>query len=182
MNNNKKHIPLLIISILCFISVALYAFAFIALAFNLFGLSDLFRSIYLNMMISPSDVDFEITFTCIEMIISVLAGLHFARYYLKAYKFISYQIVDFGRNMIIKSIFQILFGFIITGTISLIMGIIYVNKKQKVEPKVFADEDGLPAYKLEAMSEAVTRLKKLKDVGAISEEEYYINLNKILES
>jgi len=39
----------------------------------------------------------------------------------------------------------------------------------------------LPGYKLEAMSEAVARLKELKDKGAISEEEYYANLNRILE-
>ena len=36
--------------------------------------------------------------------------------------------------------------------------------------------------KFEAMSQAVTRLKELRDSGAISEEEYYANLNKILES
>ena len=70
MNTNKKHVSLLILSILCFISVALYTFAFIALVFNLFGINDIFRKLYLDMMISPSDVDFEITLKCIEMVIS----------------------------------------------------------------------------------------------------------------
>ena len=42
-------------------------------------------------------------------------------------------------------------------------------------------EDKVPDYKLTAMTEAIERLKELKDKGAISEEEYYANLNRILE-
>ena len=36
-------------------------------------------------------------------------------------------------------------------------------------------------YKKKAMGEAISRLKELKAQGAISEEEYYETLNKILE-
>lgn len=182
MNTRKKHLPLLIISILCFIATALFAFCFLALAFNFFGVNDLVRKIYLDMMITPDDIDFQITLKCIEFIISILAGLHFALFYLKAYKFITYQISQLGKAMIYKSIFQILFGFYITGILALVFGIVYSNRKQVTPITDFEDKDGIPAYKLEAMSEAVARLKKLREVGAISEEEYYLNLNKILES
>jgi hypothetical protein len=84
--------------------------------------------------------------------------------------------------MIYKGIFQILFGFYITGVLALVFGIVYSNKKQVTPMADFVEQDGIPAYKLEAMREAVARLKKLREVGAISEEEYYLNLNKILES
>ena len=40
----------------------------------------------------------------------------------------------------------------------------------------------LSQFKMEAMSDAVRKLKELKERGAISEEEYYASLNKILES
>ena len=182
MNTRKKHLPLLIISILCFVTTAIFAFCLLALAFNLFGVNDLLRKIYLDMMIAPDDIDFQITLKCIEFIISILAGLHFALFYLKAYKFITYQIPQLGRTMIYKAIFQILFGFYITGVLALVFGIVYSNKKQVTPMADFVEQDGIPAYKLEAMSEAVARLKKLREVGAISEEEYYLNLNKILES
>jgi hypothetical protein len=50
MNTRKKHLPLLIISILCFVTTAIFAFCLLALAFNLFGVNDLLRKIYLDMM------------------------------------------------------------------------------------------------------------------------------------
>ena len=48
------------------------------------------------------------------------------------------------------------------------------------QPRV--EPNFLPDYKLNAMGEAVSKLKALRDSGAISEEEYYATLNKILES
>ena len=54
--------------------------------------------------------------------------------------------------------------------------------KKKVLVETTPANPYISDYKLNAMSEAVARLKELRDKGAISEEEYYINLNKILES
>ena len=84
-----------------------------------------------------------------------------------------------GKRVVIMAIFQLLFGMYITGVVALIIGIVKMNKKATViEPVV---DSGIPKQKLELMGEAVERLKKLREIGAISEEEYYINLNKILE-
>ena len=54
-----------------------------------------------------------------------------------------------------------------------------INKKPTIAKS--QEQSFLSDYKLMAMSEAVTRLKELRATGAISEEEYYANLNKILE-
>ena len=55
-------------------------------------------------------------------------------------------------------------------------------KKPKLIIENTATKEGeVSDFKLTAMTEAVTRLNELRSSGAISEEEYYINLNKILE-
>jgi hypothetical protein len=86
---------------------------------------------------------------------------------------------ELGKRITFMAIFQLLFGMYITGVIALIIGLVKWNKKS-VRPIVTV-ETGIPSQKLELMGEAVERLKKLREIGAISEEEYYINLNKILE-
>ena len=56
------------------------------------------------------------------------------------------------------------------------------KQKKKIVVTETSDDNFINDAKLTAMSEAVTRLKELRESGAISEEEYYANINKILES
>ena len=78
-----------------------------------------------------------------------------------------------------KGIFQAFIGSAIAGIFAIIAGAIMKDQKAVVvaEEKVQTDISDL---KLNAMKEAVLRLKELKERGAISEEEYYANLDKIL--
>ena len=55
------------------------------------------------------------------------------------------------------------------------------KQKQTLADVQAQSEEYINEMKLAAMSEAVTRLKELRASGAISEEEYYANINKILE-
>ena len=72
----------------------------------------------------------------------------------------------------------IFIGSAIAGVLALIAGAIMKDQRVDVsEEKVQTD---IPDIKLNAMKEAVLRLKELKERGAISEEEYYANLDKIL--
>ena len=64
----------------------------------------------------------------------------------------------------------------------IIAGIVIKNKKPKLIIENTATKEGeVSDCKLTAMTEAVTRLNELRSSGAISEEEYYATLNKILE-
>lgn len=168
-----------ILSILCLISTILYLFAFIALLANLGGITDAVTNILVTQMnYSPTEADTQITMMTFELLI----GTFFAVYCFRYYKLSPLMIRNeklLGKRVVIMAIFQLLFGMYITGVVALIIGIVKMNKKATViEPVV---DSGIPKQKLELMGEAVERLKKLREIGAISEEEYYINLNKILE-
>ena len=65
---------------------------------------------------------------------------------------------------------------------ALIAGIRMNKEKAPVPVANVNNNPYLSEYKMEVMSDAVKRLKELKEQGAISEEEYFASLNKILES
>ena len=48
-------------------------------------------------------------------------------------------------------------------------------------PRENPNTEDVNEYKMKAMTEAVARLKELRQSGAISDEEYYATLDKILE-
>ena len=69
---------------------------------------------------------------------------------------------------------------------ALIAGLLMTSKANKpviatAVPKEAAPTSEINEYKMKAMTEAVNRLKELRQSGAITEEEYYANLDKILE-
>ena len=81
--------------------------------------------------------------------------------------------------VLVYAIIQLLFSAYIPAIFGIITGALMINKKPTIAKS--QEQSFLSDYKLMAMSEAVTRLKELRATGAISEEEYYANLNKILE-
>ena len=83
--------------------------------------------------------------------------------------------------VLIYAIIQFLFSAYIPAIFGIITGALMINKKPATILNKSQEQSFLSDYKLTAMSEAVARLKQLRESGAISEEEYYANLNKILE-
>ncbi|MBE5758229.1 MAG: hypothetical protein E7345_04865 [Clostridiales bacterium] len=175
-NNN---LGLKILYILCYITVGLYAFTFIMTVFNIAGVSDSVQKILIEQLnYTAEEASTQITLLSIEMVIGFFYALYCAKFYHMGYKFARND-KFFGNRVITMGIFQILFGLYFTGIFAIVVGIVMGKKKQS---KVEIKSDGvIPQQKLELMGEAVERLKKLREIGAISEEEYYINLNKILE-
>ena len=130
-------------------------------------------------ILGTSTQDLNITLTSMELgiiaVIDIFAGI---RYFKIALHKIS--VLRNHSSLILQSVIQTIFASFLAG----IFGILAINSitKRRVVPisqeeqiKYFND------YKKKAMGEAITRLKELKAQGAISEEEYYETLNKILE-
>lgn len=178
-NKKQSNWGLKLLNILCLISAVIYLIAFIGLVFNIGGVADRINSILINQMqYAPSEADAQVTMFSFEFIISASFAFYCARYYKITGMYVRDE-KELGKKVIIMGVFQLLFGMVITGIIAIIVGIVKVNSKKVVmETK---QDYGIPEQKLELMSQAVERLKKLREIGAISEEEYYINLNKILE-
>lgn len=167
--------------ILTLIHIVFMIFVACALMFNWFGVVDALDYIlndYLSYGVSVdtflSSYYFEVLFVCV-------VNFFVARFYFKGYKYAPHP-KALGRYMIFCSITQLLFSAYIPGIFALIAGIILNNSKIKVVHSHESENSPINDRKLEVMSEAVTRLNELRASGAISEEEYYANLNKILES
>lgn len=177
----NKNVLLIITFVLTILNMALNIFAGISLAFNLFGIVDYLNEI-VAMAIEGYDINAYITSLYFSMILTIGANIYAVIFYGKGIKY-RVNNKQYGKMIIYYAILQLLFSAYLAGIFALITGIVMINKKPA---KVELDEKAtaqsfLSEYKLNAMSEAVTRLKELRASGAISEEEYYANLNKILE-
>lgn len=179
-SKQKTNVLLLLGCIFSYISVAVSILLAVFLAFNIAGASDFYIQLLKEVMESTVDLSGEVTMYIIELGFGALLNLYFASYYLKGLKY-RIDSKPYAKVLITESIFQMIIGSFIAGLFSLIAGIRMKNAKVHATTQT-QTEAYLSDYKMQAMSEAVRRLKELKAQGAISEEEYYASLNKILES
>ena len=174
----KRNKLLLTALILTIIHLSLIGLVAISLGLNLFGIVDIMNNMYVSLgtQVTVSDMLMSYYF---DLAFAAIINFLSARMYWRYYKF-NVNTPSHGRSIVFNAIMQLLFSTFIPGIIALIAGI----KMQKSKSiKTYEQEQQLiNEIKFEAMSEAVTRLKELRASGAISEEEYYANLNKILES
>lgn len=176
----KKSKLLLTTLILTIIHMSLILFVAVALIFNLFGIIDILN-VMLGEISAGVTIDYYLGTYYIELALSFLINLSCAKLYYRGYKYGAYGEI-FGKRLIFNSIIQLLFSAFIPGVFALITGFVMSKQKKKIVVAESSDNSFINETKLAAMSEAVTRLKELRESGAISEEEYYANINKILES
>ena len=169
---------LLLASILSFVMVIGAIALCVMLGFNLLGFADVYKDV-LTSIGYVGDISSEITLVIFQMVITALMNLYFAIYYLKGFRLRLYT-MNFARSLITQGTFQILLGSFLPALFAIIAGGIMQSTKPAVPARI--TPENLNAYKFEAMGQAVSRLKELKEKGAISDEEYYNTLNKILES
>lgn len=177
----KTNVLLLLGCIISYISVAVSILLAVFLAFNIAGVADIYKEVMSSMMIDAVDLSSEVTMYIVELGFGALLNLYFAGYYLKGLRY-RVNTNQYGRMLITESIFQMIIGSFLAGLLVLIAGVRMCRKKPQTMETSAGNESYLTDYKMEAMSEAIRRLKELKAQGAISEEEYYASLNKILES
>lgn len=176
-NKNPMLIATFVISVIHLVLITIVG---LCLIFNLFGTMDYYNRFVSTYLYSGYDLSKDITMFVFETILNFGVNLYICNFYFKGIKY-RVNNSQYGKVLIYYAIIQILFSSILGGIFALITAIIMINRKPA---KVNADasvQTFLSEYKLMAMSEAVTRLKELRASGAISEEEYYANLDKILE-
>ena len=183
INTRKKSKLLLTTLIFTIIHLSLIAMVVLALMFNIFGIVDAMDFVLKSYFSKEASIDSMLMSYYFELALSFLINFSCARLYYKGYKYGAYGEI-FGKRVIMNAIFQLLFSSFLPGVFALITGIVMMKQKTIIVPNNSYEQE--EAYineaKLAAMSEAVTRLKELRASGAISEEEYYANINKILES
>lgn len=176
----KNNVLLLLSAIFSYIAIAISVFSIIVLSFNLFGVVDIYEQIMSEIYYQGFDVENQITVACIDLVFGIFMNLYFANFYLKGYKFKVYN-KEYGKAVLVMGILQLLISSFIPAVLAIIAGGMMMSKKKKIVPEEASAKSLFSEYKMEAMAEAVGRLKELRARGAISEEEYYENLNKILE-
>jgi hypothetical protein len=181
MKQKKKNTLMLINAILCYIFVGLGLFFIIAFATNLFGIMDIYIS--LTLQIYPNYAgQLDMSMFYVEFGFNILLYLVIGNFYLKGYKK-NYRGMEYSSRLMTMAILQIFCGMLVTAIIGIVISTrMKRNAIMAMSPeKTVTETSEIPAGKLEAMAEAVERLKQLRASGVINEEEYYSNLNKILE-
>lgn len=174
----KTNVLLLIGCIISYSSVIMAIVVAVMLAFNIAGASDEYMQLLKTFMIDSTDLSGEVTMSIIELGFTALLNLYFASYYLKGLKY-HIDSKPYGKMLVTQGIFQMIIASFLSGLLVVIAGARMSKKVQKTESQ--SGETYISEYKMQAMSEAIKRLKELKAQGAISEEEYFATLNKILE-
>lgn len=177
MKTNRKNKLLLTAIIITYISMIVSAITVSILVFNIFETADLVED-YLYQTIGSEESSYMLTMYYIEMFLAILINIYAVRNYTKIYKF-RLNNRDAGRYLMSVALWQLLFCSWVPALFGFLAAIRMI--KRKVEVQTVPANPYLSDYKLNAMSEAIARLKELRDKGAISEEEYYASLNKVLE-
>lgn len=176
----KAKVFLIFAIVITFITVGVNVGTVVLLSGNIAGAADIYTKYLVGRGYDLALATDEIGFMCIQggllAVMNLLYGISYVKYLRKG----------FNRNYrgaFMATFPHMLLGSLIGGLFALIglktieSTLIMARPKTEAEKEKFVND-----YKMEAMKEAVTRLKELKAKGAISEEEYFDALNKILES
>ena len=175
-NNGKVFVW--IACVLSFLASVINVVAIVVIAFDLGGLMGILQETLAQYEIALLSSD--LTYMCFELAIIVLIDLFAGLRYLRIARN-RINIHRAGNNLMLQSVFQILLASLLAGVFGII-GISMMSSSRRLSPATAEERtEFVNDYKKKAMGEAIARLKELKAQGAISEEEYYETLNKILE-
>ncbi len=175
----KNSVMLVTAGVLSYIFAGISIALMIILGCNLFGISDLYVDFLHETVSYLIDAESQISLMCIDFLVSAMVDFYFGRFYFRANRS-PFKSVQLGGAIVTTGVLQILFGSFVPGLFGVIAGVVMKKAKNK-NLKPAPENLNVSDFRFTAMSEAVTRLNELRSSGAISEEEYYANLNKILE-
>ena len=184
MNKKKKSVWHLITIIVSIASIILNGFMLVGLLTNILGIKDVYIQVLQKTATYAIDVDSEISFACFDTSLTIITHVVFAILLVKLYVKATPS-VELSRKVNI-GFWYLFLTFSVASVLTLVAGYSMVKKVSKpiIAEAVPREPEKTPevnAYKMKGMSEAVARLKELRKSGAISDEEYYASLDKILE-
>ena len=193
----------MIAGILCIVRAVIDVLACVCLVLDLGGTKQMVIEMINQLTMYDENVTYYIASIIMELVFNIIISIYGANYFIKA----SRVKIVFMYNItsaITMGIIQILFSSYIVGTLSIIASFL-MRKGNVSQGNPFAKETVKDVYgnnvyngnihveaeevsteekvksQMEDMTQAVQKLKSLKENGVISEEEYYEHLNKILE-
>ena len=193
----KRSKSVLLVAILTIVALALNILVMLFLGFNIMGFKDMYAKLLQSMSSYAVDIESEVSFALLEMGLTTLIYAYFSYVFIKYYLKLAPSF-ELGRRVMSSAIWFLILTFSLVSIIAMIVGSVMAKKFSRPvvlaavprEPQpeqvhasdeVTKEEHKVEPYKLKAMAEAVERLNELKRSGAISEEEYYEHLDKILE-
>lgn len=181
----KRSKLLITAGVLSYIFAGIELVVGILLGFNIFKVSDVVIEVLLQAGYQLGEVEIVLFGDTISMIAGGLISIYFGRFYFKVDKSL-FKPRELGNTVITMSVVQILFSSFLPAIFGIIAGVKMRSgsfNTAKVDAKTAktASDAGISEFKMTAMSEAVSKLNELRSRGAISDEEYYATLNKILE-
>jgi hypothetical protein len=183
---NSGRVFLIIACVLTLITFVSSAILAVMMILNIGGINDyLIELMVRSGSMTAVEADSEVSMLLFTFLLQTVVELSFGLFYVKAIRYRANSI-SFARRLMSKAIWQCILGSLLPAVFAMIAAGVMSKQRETIkhipvnEANV-VDDNKLPEYKLTAMSEAIARLKELKDKGAISEEEYYANLNRILE-
>ena len=181
----RRSALLLTTIIIAAISIAFNIFAIIAFIVNLMGIRGLYGEILQKLYSATVDVDAEIKFVYFECLFQILIHSVFIYRFAFLYKKATPGL-QLSKYMFSMSIWYLLLTCSIASIFAIIASLVMKNNSQRpiiaaAVPKAPEDEKSVTDFKMRNMTEAVNRLKELKQSGVITDEEYYASLDKILE-
>lgn len=193
----------MIAGILCILRAVIDVLACVCLVLDLGGMKQMMIEMLNQMTMYDQNVTYYITSIIMELVFNIIISIYGANYFIKA----SRVKIVFMYNIssaITMGIIQILFSSVVVGTLSIIASFL-MRKGNVSQGNPFAKETVKDVYgntmytadttveveeavneervksQMEDMTQAVQKLKSLKENGVITEEEYFEHLNKILE-
>ena len=179
---SKLHLTTIIVSI---VSIVLNVCLVIGLLTNVFGFKDMYAKFLQSMADYAIDIDSEIAFACFDTGLTIITHLIFAILFIRLYRRNSPS-VQLGRAITNIAFWYLFLTFSLASVFALIAGSKMTKTYSRpiiaeATPRENPNTEDVNEYKMKAMTEAVARLKELRQSGAISDEEYYATLDKILE-
>ncbi len=172
--SNRSRTWLKVAAILSIITCVAMLVASVLILTNLFGAGDIFADLFRKMIVgmSPSDVTFYKISVTVNCVLAIVINALCASSYLKVSK-VKYPTINEYRSLFNSAIIQLFFGeTFIPAIIALVVAsrnrhIILTNPNKK--------ED-----KMETLTLKVGELKKLKEDGVITDEQFNAQLNNLL--
>ena len=192
--------------ILCIVRAVIDVLACVCLVLDLGGTKQMVIEMLSQLTMYDENISYYVASIIMELVFNIIVCIYGANYFIKA----SRVKIVFMYNItsaVTMGIIQILFSSFIVGTLSIIASFI-MRKGNVSQGNPFAKETIKDVYgnpmptgmggtvevvdaeavaeakvqsQMEDMTQAVQKLKSLKENGVISEEEYFEHLNKILE-
>lgn len=179
---SKKNRNLLITTaILSFVFGAFFLLCIAFMLFNIAGTKDFVVDFYVNYfgVVSDSDIKFQISMTVVDFTVGALFNIYAGLTFIKYAKSKAVLINGYKVILYVGVLQLFFFVSIIPGIMAIIVSFSIKNQEQSLYTNLAESQES--ENSMDELSEKITLLKKQKEDGVITDEQYNTLLNKYIE-